>query len=310
MAERRRRNLFWPLLLLGIGGLTLLHALGAVPEYLWDLLARLWPLALVLFGLAAFIARRTALTNALMFVGVCGLAVGVFAAGYTRQALQPAGGNQQAIDIELKGASDISIRLDLNLTELTVGVQPPGEAPGRLTGTFTGSVENELTADYSLFGTQGAVTLTETTVNPIPKLEDFGGNRLELFLPPDIPLKLFIAEGEVGSMTIDLTGLDLQLSEALRVQTNLGDVSVTLPDGAQLIGDLAAAQGAVRLRYPFGMPMRLKIDAGLRNMRTIPEELEQLAAGPWETKGFLDEDFLVNLNLSTQFGEIIVEYTN
>lgn len=308
--QEQRKNLLWPSLLLGLGVLLLLQVLGIMPAYLWDLLARLWPLLLIILGLTALVADRRASVNALMFTGVVALVIVIFAAGYTRRALQPATDNQTTIDLDLEDASDISLRLDLSLTELVIDIQESGDAPGRITGTFTGSTENTLTENYTLKGTQGQVVLTESTLNPIPKLEAFGSNRLELHLPSDVPLKQLVAQSEAGSMVIDLTGLDLRLSEKLKLETNLGDISLTLPDETTMVGDLIAPYGDVRLRYPFGMPMRLRINSGLVGTKTIPKELEQLAAGPWETKGFLDEDFHVSLNLSTQFGAIIVEYSN
>ncbi len=299
----QRRNYFWPLLLIFIGVAMLLQALGLMPVYLWDLLVRLWPLLLVIFGLAALVSRRTPTTIALLLIAVFALVVVVFTAGYTRQALVVADDNRQAVDVDLKDAADVQITLDLSLTELTIDAQATGT--GRITGEFIGSSENELQVEYTRRGTQGDLRITERNVNPIPLLESFGSNRLTLHLPPGQPMTLDV-KGNVGNITLDLSAADVRPS--LDVRASLGDVTVTLPDQASLIGDISTGQGDVHVRLPEAMPVVIKISRGVGGGLQIPSGFQQLATGEWITEGYRMDEIRTNLNVGATFGDIVIEY--
>jgi hypothetical protein len=58
MAKSRPR-LFWPLVIIVAGVLLLLQTLGMLPPGLWPLLARLWPVGLILVGLDLLIGWRS-----------------------------------------------------------------------------------------------------------------------------------------------------------------------------------------------------------------------------------------------------------
>ncbi|MCZ7545846.1 MAG: hypothetical protein M5R40_21025 [Anaerolineae bacterium] len=281
----------------------LLQALGVMPAYLWDLLVRLWPLLLIIFGLAALVSRRTPTTVALLVIAVFALVVVVFAAGYTRQALVVADANRQTIDVDLQDAGDIALTLDLSLTELTIDAQE--EATGRVTGEFSGSTENALDVSYTRRGTQGDLRITEQNVNPIPLLEDFGSNRLTLHLPPEQPMTLDI-NGNVGNITLDLSRVDVR--PRLDVRASLGDVTVTLPDAGSLIGDIATGQGDVRVHIPASIPVVIKITRGVGGGLQIPTGFQQLATGEWITEGFRMDEIRTNLNVGATFGDIVIAY--
>ena len=300
----QRRNFFWPLLLIFIGLLLLLQALGLMPLYLWDLLTRLWPVLLIIFGLAALVSRRTPVAVALMLIAVFTLVVAVFSAGYTRQALVVAGDNRQIIDVDLQDASDLHVRVDLSLTELTVDALPASATS--VTGEFIGSSENQLDVEYGRRGTQGELNIRERNVHPIPLLETFGSNRLSLHMPRQQPTTLTV-DGNVGSMALDLHALDVS---QLNVRNSLGDVTVTVPAGGSVIGDIATGQGNVRVRLPAGVPVAVKISRGLGGGLQIPTGLQQLASGEWVTEGYRMDEIRLSLNVATSFGDVVVEYAD
>jgi hypothetical protein len=298
----RRRNFFWPLLLIFVGAVMLLQVLGVMPLYLWDLLVRLWPLLLIIFGLAALVSRRTPATNALVLIGLFALVVVVLAAGYTRQALRAADDNRQTIDHDLGDARDVHIALELGLTELTVGAQE--EATGRLLGEFVGSTETQLEVSYTRRGNRGELRISEQSVHPLPLLESFGSNRLALELPPQLPLTLD-CDGNVGSIQLDLSGLDM---DRLEVRASLGELTVTLPGEGGLIGDISTGQGDVTVRVPETMAMRFEVSRGLGGGLQIPSGLLRLEGGVLMTEGYSEAHDQVNLNVGTTFGDIIIEY--
>jgi hypothetical protein len=287
------------------GLMMLFQVAGWMPDYLWDVLVRLWPLALIVFGLAALIGKRTPMTNALILIGLFALVIVIFAAGYTRQALKLAEDNHQTLEQDLEDASDIIVRIDLSLTELVIDAQ--NETSGVLLGEFVGSTENELLVDYGRRGTQGIVTLTERSVNPIPKLDAFGSNRLTLHLPPDVPVSSLQIENNVGHIDLDFSALNVRDLDA---RTSLGDVTVALAEGALIGGDLFTAQGNVMLRFPDTLPVSLKITRGLGGSLQVPSGLDQLVGGRWRTQGIVDDEVRADLDLSSRFGDIIVEYSN
>ena len=54
-----RSRFFWPLVIVVIGVLLLNQNLGRLPAGLWPLLARLWPVGLILVGLDLLIGWRS-----------------------------------------------------------------------------------------------------------------------------------------------------------------------------------------------------------------------------------------------------------
>ena len=79
-----------PLLVLGLGAVLLAHTTGLLPAGWWWLLARLWPVLLVLVGLDMLIGRRTASRVALV-LGLSGLVV-VGAVVWVLRETMPGGG--------------------------------------------------------------------------------------------------------------------------------------------------------------------------------------------------------------------------
>jgi ethanolamine utilization microcompartment shell protein EutS len=96
----------------------------------------------------------------------------------------------------------------------------------------------------------------------------------------------------------------------LDARTSLGDVTVTLAEDAFIGGDLFTAQGDVALHFPDTLPVSLKIARGLGGSLQVPSGLDQLVGGRWRTQGIIDDEVRADLNLSSRFGDIIVEYSN
>jgi len=67
--HRRRRSIFWPLLLIIVGTLWLLSAVNVISNDAWDLALRLWPLIFILSGIDS-IFRRSHYVGAVVGMGI------------------------------------------------------------------------------------------------------------------------------------------------------------------------------------------------------------------------------------------------
>ena len=81
MNARRRRGVFWPLLLIALGLLFLLQTMGFISGVSWLAIACLWPILLILIGLDIAFAGRWPLATlaAEVVVIAAGLALVAYA---------------------------------------------------------------------------------------------------------------------------------------------------------------------------------------------------------------------------------------
>ena len=81
MNARRRRGVFWPLLLIALGLLFLLQTMGFISGVSWLAIASLWPILLILIGLDIAFAGRWPLATlaAEVVVIAAGLALVAYA---------------------------------------------------------------------------------------------------------------------------------------------------------------------------------------------------------------------------------------
>ncbi len=77
-----------------------------------------------------------------------------------------------------------------------------------------------------------------------------------------------------------------------------------------MVGDLATAQGNVTLRYPEALPLSFRktheFEIGVSDQ--MPSGFESLGGGRWRPFIYTEAQVKVTLELSTRFGNIIVEH--
>jgi hypothetical protein len=85
----------------------------------------------------------------------------------------------------------------------------------------------------------------------------------------------------LGDLTLNLKDLDVT---ALRVQSTLGHVDLTLPAAGQAEMRVRLRGGDLTVRVPEGMALRVKVSAGpLARVRPDARRFVQLAPGEWAT---------------------------
>jgi hypothetical protein len=230
--------------LLALAGVLLARALGYIPNGVFDLILRAWPILLVLAGLSFLFRNRLPFGSliALILSGV--IVVGVATAAYSGRASQQREDYRQAIDQPL--SSDVTL-LRLRVEGLTTGVEflrSLSDAPS-VTGEFVGSAESRIETNYEL-GSDNSATLTLREVQPggFPMLDSVGRGTLRVELPPDIPLDVEFA-GTDGDVLLNMDGLDL---ERLNVLVRRGDVVVTLPEYQPVLSGEGNLQGTLTTR--------------------------------------------------------------
>jgi len=122
--QPRRRSFVWPVILIGLGLILLLHNFGLLPWDGWYLLGRFWPVILILIGLELMLSRTnpwlaTAMTAAVLFVLIAG-GVALAALGYSRPAVS-ATGEPTHLSEEIGEIRRATVELQFGAGELYLG---------------------------------------------------------------------------------------------------------------------------------------------------------------------------------------------
>src|SRR5262245_41869222 len=195
-------NLFWPFLLISLGGLLLLQDLGLLPVGLWDLLIRLWPLLLVALGLDMLIGHRSR-SHAFLTLFLTTLIVALsLTLAALRAHLAPAGRSQPIIqsthDIQ-RAVATIDFKAgELNLSALGGSIYL---MEGQL---IHGSLES-LQQSYLVKEGVGRLSLSQKQ-DPLVVPFATGGAAWDIHLTPNLPLALDVRANR-GRVTLDLSGL-------------------------------------------------------------------------------------------------------
>jgi len=217
----RWNRLFWPLILIIVGGLLLLNNLKIINVNLWEVII---PIALILMGLSA-------LTGSLQHA--------------SRKA-------SQSLSIPAEGATSARIRIRYGAGRVTVmGQDMPGQL---LSGAFEGGVEEVIRRDGNALN----VDLNASSDN---WLWWDGGQRAWSFgLSKAIPVALDIEMG-AAETRFDLTDVkvtDLRLktgasSTSLSMPANVGMTTARLEGGAASISVQIPPEVAARIRWEGGI---------------------------------------------------------
>lgn len=221
---RKRRNILWGVVAIAIAALFLLRALNVVPDGLYDIAVRAWPVLLILFGLTTFLRNRVPASSLIALGLSVAIVGGIGVYSFSSRATQQRDDYTQPFSQVI--SDDITL-LTVNLDVLTTDVDVRIGEPEAVTGEFVGSTESLISIEYSE-ETQGrgVLNVRETRPNPFPMLEAVGRGELRLQLPVDTPVDI-VVNSQQGIATLDMTEVDL---ERLSVTLQQGDGFVTLPE--------------------------------------------------------------------------------
>lgn len=304
MENRSYRSLFWPVVLIGVGVIWLLGAMGVIPNVSWPMLASLWPLILIVIGLDILIGRRSSIGGAVVglitvaavaFLLLVGPSLGLATSGTLKT---------ETLSSEIGSATAANITIDLASQPVTM------TALTDKTSLLSGEIDYYGTLDFSDSGNPTRrIRLAQTGTSGFPVSWDPNA-RWNIGLTPNLPIDLTI-DGGSGSANLDLgelrlTGfsidqgsgsLTLQLPPSTQpynanITGGSGSMSVTFPSDGDLSVRLNGGSGSINLKIPAEAAVRLEIRNSGSGSVNVPDRLmaakvfENFKEGTWETAGF------------------------
>ncbi len=303
MITSRLERIIWPVSLIVAALAFLLRALGAIPDYIWDLIARFWPVLLIIFGLASLFGRRSRVVEAAVIAVPVAFALVVALAGYAHQGSIPVEAVHAPISQEIGDVVQVVLTVNLELSDLDLSSSAGDEDV--ITGEFIGPAESVLETGFATVAGLSELSLTERWAHPIPILDDFGHGRLTLSLPPVTAYSVdFYTRG--GDVNVDLTGLDVRQME---LRADAGDLRVILPEAGTLVGNISTGRGDLTLVVPESMAVHLDLNRGPGVGLRRPRQLDLLVGDILESDGYEGAQNTAALNLGVTIGSISVEIT-
>lgn len=260
-----RRSVMWPVLIIAIGCVWLLHIAGTFPEAVGDLLLRSWPALFLLFGLdVLFGRRRLRVLGRSIEISLLALALLVIALGgviwlaYANQADELRTDHVVSFEEFLSDeVQQVRVIVEVDRVGVSVDAGPGGERT--LAAEFAGSRESDVSMDWSVEGDVGTLAIRETHPSAIPKLEDYGRGSLAITLSPDVIVQQLVVESAQGDAVVDLLPLRVQ---QIDVSVEAGDLQIALPERDTLQGKLATRDGAIELTVPEQMALIVGLQPG------------------------------------------------
>ena len=245
--DRRTPNLFWPVLLIGVGVLLLLSNFGIIEPVNFVFLLQLWPLLLIAVGIQVLVGRERAWISNLISIGLVVLAIIllIFAQDlgfkpptgdlYTEEFSASVGEAESAavnIEVDSGGVTIDALKSRGNLVE---GEAVYIEDQDDFTFKAPGDNHKEVTIDLNQEDFSGFFSWIFRIVGD----QEIG---VSSSLTPDIPLDLKIYTGS-GGIKLALSGLELT---NLTANTGSGGITGTIPPG-DYSSEFHTGSGSIKL---------------------------------------------------------------
>lgn len=245
----------WTIILLGLGTAFLLANFGIIEWGSLNLLLRLWPLLLVVWGLDLIFQERSPLTTAIgVLIGLLVIMGVVWFAVSSSPASQLVS-EPFAQPLEGVASSEIWVTQPVGRMEFHGGA-----GPGML---LEGSVQlvagDTLSQKYEVNSGHGSLIISTSTRRQGLFFNRFDEPRWEIKLTDEIPLGLN-AETSVGRLTMDLSGLDL---EEVNATVAVGALEITLDPQDEFEGRLSNPVGEIKINIPDGALVELMLDTAI-----------------------------------------------
>jgi hypothetical protein len=267
----RRGLLFWGLFLIPLGAIPLLVRAGTLDAAQLTDVWRLWPVALILLGVAVLLGRHQA---GLIGVMVAALALGGLAGSALASGPQwigdigtcvPSSDGLEANTSQgaFSGSAEVVIDVDCGRANVTTG--PGGDwrvdvrstgGPPVIAGSGTG-LELRAPADAGRHRYEWDVVLPAEMTRRLDLRANAAASRLDL---EGMALASLSADVNAGDLTVDGGAA---LIERLDVELNAGRARITLGSLGATTGQLIANAGALELCVPAEVGLDLRVDEQL-----------------------------------------------
>ena len=307
--RHERRSFFWPVVLIGIGVLLLLSNLGLFPESGWDVLWRLWPLALVALGLDVLIGRRSlggAIASGVLMLILVGMSIGLAFFAEQIPALvdlaQPAKLQFRHVEYPIEKVESAKVTIDWNSTPGYLNVLEDSTNLIEADNYYRG----ELSFNVTNTNGRAEVVLDSYFEGVTFGRWDFDDRdaQWDVKLNPNVIYDLWMDTGS-GSCDFDLSRLSVGY---LNLDSGSGSIEMKLPATSSFNGDLNTGSGAVILVLPDGVGMRVTLISGSGSFQ--PGERFELVSGErgddgvWQTRNYANADYKLDLTIDQGSGSI------
>jgi len=281
-----RKFLYWGTFLVAVGGVLVATNLGELDTATLTDGLRLWPLAVVLIGLALVLRRnpQLSLSTGLLAAAVPGLVLGGAFAVAPRYTGDCGARTEPAVTERQEGTFDrpASVSVFGGCGSITINTAPgnawhldAGNTADRTatvrSSPMSLSVQATDREDGLTFLNAGrdvwVLTLPTTEIEELAVGEDAGVGTVSL---PGARIGQLRLTANLSQISVDATGASLA---NLYGSVNLGILSIRLPAGTNLVGSLRADAGALQVCTPPGLGLRATFSGSPREVRIA--DLEQ-----------------------------------
>ena len=306
MNARRRRGVFWPLLLIALGLLFLLQTMGFISGVSWLAIASLWPILFILIGLDIAFAGRWPVPTLVAEVLV--IAVGLALVAYAPN-LGPgvfvfggSGPGESDVTVPRSGATELDLTLNAGATRAY-----------RVSGGATELVQaHSADADLRVRTTGTSrlnVRLDQVTPNGF--IRPAGEADIQVQVASDVPTSLTINAG-AGQFDIDLSDIHVRTADV-----NVGASSMRFvlpkPTGDVPI-DMNGGASNITLTVPDGVEARISTSGGLISLRSDNPRLGDTGSSRGvfagktsvETSGYATAHDRVTLTITAGASSIVI----
>jgi N-terminal domain of toast_rack, DUF2154/Domain of unknown function (DUF5668) len=225
----RRNQLVWGVILLLIGGLMLVNAMGIKLPNGLSPMELFWPVLLILAGIWVF--------------------VGMFFRGSAEV---------ENASIDLQGASSVNLKIDHGAGELKLHGGANGSQFAH--GSFSGGLDHKASRNGDRL---------EVRMRPAKDVFDFpffgGPSQLDwdVAINNEVPIELKL---NLGANKSDLNLRDLNITD-LDLDTGASDTKLTLPSKGRLRADLDMGAASLEIIVPDGVSARIHASLGAADMK-------------------------------------------
>jgi len=340
--SRSNPSLFGPILLIAVGGYFLLQNMGLLehPAFYWELLWRLWPLALIFAGVNV-LARQFprpfgSLLSAVVSLAAVALFGGVLLFGPQMplvnqlQGAEPADLKVDRVEFAGDGVTAADVEINFGLASASLFAL---EDSGKI---IDGSISylGQLSFDARQNGDKAIINLETRDgdvwffINPSNWFNFEQADQWQIGLNPNVKTDLRL-NGGLGSLTLDLAAMDLSYLEvdggagsitaALPggdydgvIDIGAGSLKITLPADGRHTFDIDGGAGSMTFYLPPNMAARLELDSGVGGFNLEDGRFRQVSGrdedeGVWITPGYEDAANRVNLRIDIGAGSVRIE---
>ncbi len=262
-ADRHRRSLIGPLILIVVGALFLLSNLGFLPWGFWGTLWQFWPVILVLIGIELLFGRFHPWLGAIVAVVIVAvvIALSVAMAGGLVQPLVVQQGEVERVVEEMGTLTSGTVELEFGAGDISVAALPVDSANLVEADITPGTTGSRLDRRFSQSNGEGNLRLRTEDGFRVPTGRIIGDS-WDVKLNSRLPLDLRVKTGASQTL-LNLT--ELNLSE-LRIDVGASSAEIKMPAAGSTKAAIKAGAASVNVAIPQTMAAKIRAKGGLSSI--------------------------------------------